>query len=479
MLKFTAWIFFILTLCGLSLWRMIPQEEIQPDSPLSKVERKMIDEYIIERGFIEASDKSVIQTFISGSIISMAESGTYVKKGDIVATIDNSNYEDDILEYGLDLKQEKLLLDINQKKFDLIEFDEERDVIRRKEELRHAKLEYDEEMSRPKPEELKKLDIALKLAVLDHEEAEANLTRQKRLYDKGFLSKASLEPHERRLASKVEKVSEAKLNITVAKKGVPDERKVELKQNFERAKATLQRSEKDKQRRLDEQADIIKVSEQKIAEMEFKRKNLVEKSKKSICYADRDGYVIVRTYWDWRSGGGYSSYAAGVQVRERDAIIEIVSPGKMVASAIFNESDFHNLKIGQRVEMSMAAFPGKRFNGELKSLGAIGKDRNDWIEGMAGSSGVSMYNGKISFDQDVKGLQPKMSILLKIKLTKPHKGLVIPRSAVLSLDEKIWVISGGSKIEVEGRYVNEFDFEITSGLNEGDTISKFFPKDNS
>ena len=79
----------------------------------------------------------------------------------------------------------------------------------------------------------------------------------------------------------------------------------------------------------------------------------------------------------------------------------------------------------------------------------------------------------------VKGLQPKMSILLKIKLTKPHKGLVIPRSAVLSLDEKIWVISGGSKIEVEGRYVNEFDFEITSGLNEGDTISKFFPKDNS
>ena len=160
MLKFTAWIFFILALCGLSLWRMVPQEEIKPDSPLAQGERKVIDEYIIERGYIEASEKSVIQTYISGSIISMKESGTYVKKGDVVATIDNSNYEDDILEYGLDLKQEKLLLDINKKKFALIEFDEERDVIRRKEELRHAELEHDEEMSRPKPEEIKKLDIA-------------------------------------------------------------------------------------------------------------------------------------------------------------------------------------------------------------------------------------------------------------------------------------------------------------------------------
>ena len=479
MLKFTAWIFFILALCGLSLWRMVPQDELKPDSPLTNVQSKVINEYIIERGFIEASDKSVIQTYISGSIISMKESGVFVKKGEVVANIDNSNYEDDILEYGLDLKQEKLLLEINQKKFALIEFDEERDVIRRKEELRHAQLEYEEEMSRPKKEEMQSLDIALKLAELDFEEAEANLARQQRLYDKGFLSKASLDPHERRLASKREKVNEAKLNITVAKKGVPDERKVELKQNLMRAKATLQRSEKDKQRRLDEQADIIKVSEQKIAEMEFKRKNLVEKSKKSVCYADRDGYVIVRTYWDWRSGGGYSSYAPGVQVRERDAILEIVSPGKMVASAIFNESDFHSLKIGQKVEMSMAVFPGRIFHGELKSLGAIGKDRNEWMEGLAGSSGVSMYNGRINFSEDVEGLQPKMSVLLKIKLAKPHKGLVIPRSAVMSLDEKVWVISGGKRIEVEGRYVNEFDFEITSGLNEGDTISKFFPKDNS
>lgn len=479
MLKFTGWIFFILLLCGLSLWRMVPKEELRKDSPLTKVESKVINQFITERGFIEANEKSVIQTYISGSIISMKESGSYVKKGDVVATIDNSNYEDDILEFGLDLKEEKLLLDINQKKFALIEYDEERDVIRRKEELRHAQVEYNEEMSFPKPEELKKLDIALKLAELEFEEAEANLSRQQNLFDKGFLSKASLEPHERRLASKTEKVKEAKLNITVAKKGIPEERKVELEQNLARAKATLERSEKDKQRRLDEQADIIKVSEQKIAEMEFKRKNLLEKSKKSICYADRDGYVIVRTYWDWGSGGGFSSFAPGVQVRERDAILEIVSPGKMVASAIFNEADFHMLELGQLVQMTLPAFPGKTFKGELKSLGAIGKDRNEWLQGLEGSSGVSMYNGQVNFIDDIEGLHPKMSVIMKIKLAAPRRGLVVPRSAVVSADEKTWVFQNGDKVEVQGQYVNEFDFEVTSGLNEGENISKFFPKDNT
>ena len=478
-MKFISWILFILFLCGLSLWRMLPSENSKLDEPLAEAESKIINQYVVERGFIKANDKSVIQTYISGSIISMKESGTYVKKGDVVATIDNSSYEDDILEYGLDLKEEKLLLDINQKKFALIEYDEERDVIRRKEELRHAQVEYDEEMSFPKPEKLKKLDIALKLAELELEEAEANLARQQNLYDKGFLSKASLEPHERRLASKTEKVKEAKLNIVVARKGVPEERKVELEQNLVRAKATLQRSEKDKQRRLDEQEDIIKVSEQKIAEMEFKRKNLLEKSKKSVCYADRDGYVIVRTYWDWRSGGGFSSFAPGVQVRERDAIIEIVSPEKMVASAIFNEADFHMLKLGQQVEVTLAAFPGKVFKGELQSLGAIGKDRNEWLQGLEGNSGVSMYNGLVNFIDNVEGLHPNMSVIMKIKLATPRRGLVVPRSAVVNEDDKLWVFQNGDKVEVQGQYVNEFEFEVTSGLDEGESISKFFPKDNT
>ena len=479
MLKFSSWILFILFICGLSLWRFLPSEVKQIGVKTSTAELKVIEQVVIENGIIGAKEKSVIQTYISGSIIEMVASGTYVKKGAVVARIDNSNYEDNILEYDIDLMAEKLTLEISKKMFDLIDFEEGTEVIERQEDLRHAKLSYDEEVSKPTKEELRRLEIALKLAALDLEEATANLVRQKNLYTKGFLSKVSLEPHERRLATKKEKVQEANLNISVAKKGIPEERKVELEQNLMRAKASLERREKRKQRRLDEQTDIIKVSQQKIAEMEFKQKNLVEKSKNSVCYADKEGYAIVRTYWDWYTGGKFSAYAPGGQVRERDAIIEIVTPGKMVANVIFNESDFHRLKAGLSVEISLPAFPGKVFQGNLSALGAIGKDRNDWMEELSGRSGVSMYNGTVTFDNGLDLFQPGMSVNLKIRLKKSYQALVVPRSAINTVEDKFWVYSQGKKIEVQGKNVNEFDFQVNSGLEQGGKVLTFFPKDNS
>ncbi|MCM8535674.1 MAG: HlyD family efflux transporter periplasmic adaptor subunit [Lentisphaeraceae bacterium] len=476
-----AFLYTVLAIAGIGgfIWSILPAEEEIKIKAKSEVTLKQVSRAVIERGKIQASDKSIIQSFISGSIISIKPNGTYVKKGDIVARIDSSNYEDDILEYGLDLKAERLLLEISRKRLELIKSYYGNEVLEDKENLRHAELAYEEEMAKPTDDEMRRLNISLKLAKLSLEEAEANIVRQTRLYDKGFLSKASLEPHQRRLASRKEKVNEAELNIQVAKKGIPQEQKVTLEQNLLRAEASLERRQKRRQRKIDEQEDIIKVSEQKIAEMEFKRKSLIEKSKQSICYADREGYVIIRTYYDWRSGGKYTPYAPGVQVRERDALVEVVSPGKMIVDAIFNESDFHNLKVDQKVDVTLPALPGKVFKGTLVSLGAIGKDRNDWMKELRGTSGVSMYNGSVAFDVDNEKFQPGMSAILSIYLTKSYQALTLPRSAVAKIDSKFFVDVRGSLVEVSGRVLNEFDFEIKSGLEEGAKVTTVFPKDRS
>ncbi|MCM8529854.1 MAG: hypothetical protein NE330_01730 [Lentisphaeraceae bacterium] len=474
-------LYIVLSVSGVGgfIWSILPAEEAAEIKAKSEAIVKQINRAVVERGRIQASDKSIIQSYISGSIISIKPSGSYVKKGDIVARIDSSNYEDDILEYGLDLKNERLVLEISRKKLNLIKSYYGNEILEDKENFRHAELAYEEEMAKPTDDELLRLNISLKLAKLSFEEAEANIVRQTRLYDKGFLSKASLEPHQRRLASRKEKVNEAELNIKVAKKGIPKEQQVTLEQNLLRAESTLERRQKRRQRKIDEQEDIIKVSEQKIAEMEFKRKSLLEKSKQSICYADREGYVIIRTYFDWRSGGKYTTYAPGVQVRERDALIEVVSPGKMTVGAIFNESDFHNLKVGQKVDVSLPALPGETFKGELTSLGAIGKDRNDWMKELSGSSGVSMYNGTITLEKDNQSFQPGMSAILSIYLTKSYKALTVPRSAVAQIESKYFVDIRGKLVEISGRVLNEFDFEIKSGLEEGAKVTTVFPKDRS
>jgi len=435
------------------------------------VSEEIIERTVSERGVIAASNISLVQTTTSGSILFLRKNGEKVKKGDVVARIDTSNYDDDIAEIALELKGEELDLNFNKKKAELMEKNYRNRTSEYKKKYEHAILEKEYEFDKPDKEEMRKLEIQFELKKLDLEEADANLKRQMNLYNKGFLSKASLEPYERRFETAKEKVKEAKLDIEIAKKGITKERRVELEQNVLRSKADLERAEKRMMRKLGEIADIIKVSEQKIAELLHRKDNLMYKLSHSTCYASQDGYFKIRKYYDFRSGGQYSQYAAGVGIRERDVIGEVVDPGEMRVDVIFNESDFHRLKTGLKVEISLPAYSESKFAGQLNRLGAIGKDRNLWLEELSGTSGVSMYNAEINFEAKGVYLHPGMSAMVKIFLEEPSKGLVIPRKALIEEGGKFYAMTNASdKVELEGRYIDEFSFEISSGLKSGDKV---------
>ena len=89
-----------------------------------------------------------------------------------------------------------------------------------------------------------------------------------------------------------------------------------------------------------------------------------------------------------------------------------------------------------------------------------------------------MYNGTVIFDNGLDIFQPGMSVNLKIRLQKRYQGLVVPRSAIKTVEAKYWVYSQGKKVEVQGQYVNDFDFQVNSGLEQGGIVLTFFPKDN-
>jgi len=434
------------------------------------VSEQNIERTISERGMIAASNLSLVQTMTSGTIIFLRKDGERVKKGDVVARIDTSNYDDDIAEIALELKGEELNLNFNKKKTEILRKSYSNRTSEYKKKYEHAMLEKEYEFSMPDKEEMRKLEIQLELKQLDLEEADANLKRQQNLFNKGFLSKASLEPYIRRFETAKEKVKEAKLDIEISKKGITKERRVELEQNVLRAKADYERAEKRMMRKIGEMNDITKVSEQKIAELLHRKKNLMYKLENSTCYAKADGYIRIRKYYDWRSGGQFSQYATGLLIRERDVIAEIVDPGEMKVDVIFNESDFHRLKTGLKVEITLPTYSEKNFVGQLYRLGAIGKDRNLWLEELTGNSGVSMYNGEISFESSGVALHPGMSAMVKIFLEEPSKGLVIPRKALIEENGKFYAMTESNRVELKGRYIDEFSFEVSNGLKSGEKV---------
>ena len=87
--------------------------------------------------------------------------------------------------------------------------------------------------------------------------------------------------------------------------------------------------------------------------------------------------------------------------------------------------------------ISLPAFPQQKFSGKLKSIGAIGKDRNLWLKELTGKSGVSMYNAVVEFVSE-EMLHPGMSALVKVFLENPRDGLVIPRHSLVFKNDKLY-----------------------------------------
>ena len=461
-------IFIIALVTGTAYWQFNPVDTAQ-NFTWVEVERKEFQVYFSEKGIVAPSKISRVQSSSGGTLISLMEQGRRVTKGDAIARVDTRSYQEEIATFDSQLKTLLTSLDINKTDINLATLDGKNLHEGAKRSWEYSVKLKDYEFSLPEEKTLRQLAINLELKRLDLEESQSNLKRQQNLYDKGFLSKVALETYQRKLMTDKERLKEARLNIVISKKGISEERRVELEQRVLRARDSMDRSEKRMLRRIVEYEDILKVTEQKIEVLHFKRNDLLKKLEQSTSYAQESGFLKIFKYKDWRSSGSFLSYAPGVTVYEKDVIAEVIDPREMKVNLIFNESDYHLLKLGVEVEIIFPALPGKLFNGKLTSIGAIGKDRNMWLEELSGTSGVAMYNGEILIEAS-ELLRPGMSAICKIIIEQKREGLLIPRQALIFDKGKTYVFRDQQKVEVQGRNINELQFEVSSGLKEKDRV---------
>ena len=90
-----------------------------------------------------------------------------------------------------------------------------------------------------------------------------------------------------------------------------------------------------------------------------------------------------------------------------------------------------------------------------------------------------MYNASISLDEQADGLQQGMAVVAKVFLKEADQALVVPRTAVVFKDKKHWVYTKNGKRQVSGFNINAFDFKVTDGLKEGESVNALYPGDKS
>jgi len=137
---------------------------------------------------------------------------------------------------------------------------------------------------------------------------------------------------------------------------------------------------------------------------------------------------------------------------------------KITASVSLTEIDVTKVTPGQKVTLTLDAFPDKTFTGEVLAINTNGQS----------ASGVTSYPTIIVFDTSLPNMYPNMSVTASILIDSKQDVLIISTSAILTSNGvsvvKIMKDNQISEVTVKTGLSDDTNTEIISGLSVGDTV---------
>lgn len=158
------------------------------------------------------------------------------------------------------------------------------------------------------------------------------------------------------------------------------------------------------------------------------------------------------------------NFTPGANVSLTDTII-VADVSEFKFTAQVDEVDFGKIKLGQKAEISLDAFPDETFEGTVSYIGKAG------VKTVAGGVTIPV---EIQFDAKGQSMAVGLSGDVEFILDQKEDALTVPVNYIEQKDgtSVVYVLEGGSKVEreVATGLTTLTEVEILKGLEEGQTI---------
>lgn len=185
----------------------------------------------------------------------------------------------------------------------------------------------------------------------------------------------------------------------------------------------------------------------------------------NIIYAPSSGILTNFALTKGMSVANLSSDSSTSNSEATQSVGIITNPNNQITASIsLTEIDVVKVKAGQKVSLTMDAFPDLTFTGQVLAINTNGQS----------SSGVTSYPTIIVFDNSLTNMYPNMSVSANILIDSKNDVLTIPTSAIQTNDGEsiVKVLKDGqvSQVVVTTGLSDTTNTEIVSGLSVGDTV---------
>ena len=374
----------------------------------------------------------------SSTILTIVPEGTVVKRGDVLATLDASTYEELLRQQVITVEQAKashLQAQLNHE-ISLLAVREYRDGTVQ--------------------ETLKGMEGSIALARSDLSRARDHLTWTKRMKEKGYASQAQIVS---------EQHSVAQLELAVQRQLTA----LELFQRFTQPKA-----EKNFQGQV-KAAETSLANEDLRLQRQLDRLALLHKQvNRCTIRAPHDG--VVYYYKDPMRRGQSNVIDEGMTVRQRQALFYLPDLSEMEVQVALNESIVDRVHRGQRASVTFEALQQLTIEGEVMSISQIPiKEMVRSEQGQSTDTGVRYFVCDVRLDRVANGMKPGMSTKVDIELTGRNHVLAIPHEAVRwDRGKRVCFVAREDSLERRevriGQDTSDL-VEVVDGLQEGELVA--------
>jgi len=323
------------------------------------------------------------------------------------------------------------------------------------------------------------------------EKAQRNLDRQQNLYDKGFISESVLDgakldyetakaqagsakerfdtvaqDYDAQLLAAQARLDQAQASLENAKSNaIADELR---RQDAAAARAAVNQSAaslsatKSNARQIPMKAADIQSSQSQVVRSQAQLDNARTSMNYTIIRAPRAG-VILRKYVEAGTiiNSGRSSMAG---TGAGTSIVQLGDLSRMFVLASVDETDVAQVEVGQRVDVTLDAYPDEPFDGVVTRI-----DPQTVVD-----QNVTIIPVTVEITNPDARLKPGMNATCDFIVDRKENALMVPSEAVKDQDGKysVTVLKDGKQTErpVEVGIAGDTSTEILSGLKEGERV---------
>ncbi len=187
------------------------------------------------------------------------------------------------------------------------------------------------------------------------------------------------------------------------------------------------------------------------------------------------GLVVMESLY--RGGGQFEQVETGDQVSPGTFFMRVVDLSKMVVNGVVNQVDSQKVRLGQKAEIRLDAYPDLLLPGRVTAISAMASSTGGgsrWSRSNRDAY-VKLVGIEVSIDGADKRVIPDLSASADVVLEQKADALLVPDAAVEHRDGKAFVyVRAGEDFterEIEIGERNEVQAVVLSGLSAGEEIA--------